>query len=463
MKWSLAPSLVTALCALPAQDKPATESLPQLRAAFALAKTDAPTALLAVARGGEPVLLTVGNDAAGKELTAQTLVPMLALAKWLAADAIDRQLGGKTDKASGEKLGDRELTVRELLDGVPQLPDYYVLDGGGGIADAALLRKCGAVAVGAGMQLRASSLGAPEFVLLESLAFGNRYRDWPSMLRSTLAPHVSGLDPVSADRLDQDARARTTLAAEDLAKLATAQPALLRTMLSLQNLGTWLQWRVRQETPLWNSARMGRESPVPAHSEARRLILGAGAFGATMNFTAYPSQKAALLWIGPPTQVPQLVPLRRAFEADLFGDEDAGQGNAGGARLVAGAFAAVPLDRSTPDALVGTRWRTTPGEGAKPMQLAFGATAKEPAQWTFDQDPAFPLLMTRSGQGFSTVAARRADGTYQFWLRPEPGAEKPTKLSGVLVVERGNGATAASPATGGAALPQYVEWVPVKD
>jgi hypothetical protein len=44
-------------------------------------------------------------------------------------------------------------------------------------------------------------------------------------------------------------RGGTVLLAEDLTMLASARPSVLRTLLSLQNLGTWVQWRTLHAPP----------------------------------------------------------------------------------------------------------------------------------------------------------------------------------------------------------------------
>lgn len=464
MKPHLAPALAAALAALSAQEKPAAaEELSQLRSAFAAANAGEPAAVIAVVKGREPVIVTAGTDAAGKDLTPQTLVPLLALAKWLAADAIHRQLGDKIDKGSGEKLGERELTVRELLDGVSSLPEYYVLDGGDGTADAALLRKCGAMAAAARLQLQGNSLGAPEFVLLEPLAFGGRYQDWSTMLRSTLAPHVSGLDPLGADVLSPEARGRTILAAEDLAKLAAARPALLRTMLSLQNLGAWMQWRSQQAAPLWNSPRMGRALASPKPSQEQRWVTGVSAFGLTMTLTQYASAKAALLAIVPSGQTSVIESLRRAFEGELYeGDEEA---QSGADRLRAGlaaARAAGPTDRSVPSALAGTRWAATTTAGTQTTRLAFGAGAREPLVVTLGSE-TLSFSLVRMGDGLRATPVGRGNAMFWLWLRPEPDAENPTKLAGVLGITRASGMASTTVASAGASVPQYFECGPEKE
>lgn len=463
MKSFVAPALAVALAALPAQEKrAAAEELPQLRAAFAAAEVGERAAVIAVVKGREPLILTAGSDAAGKDLTPQTLVPLLALAKWLAADAIHAQLREKIDKGSGEKLGERELTVRELLDGVLSLPEYYVLDGGEGAADAALLRKCGAMAAAAGLQLSGNSLGAPEFVLLEPLAFGGRHQGWPSMLRSTLAPYVSGLDPQGADALSPEARGLTILAAEDLAKLAAARPAVLRTMLSLQNLGAWMQWRAWQAAPLWNSPRMGRESPSSTQQKEPRWVTGSSAFGLTMTLNQYASAKAALLAIVPAGKTSVIESLRRAFEGELHGSDEKAQGGADRLRAgLAAARAAGLIDRSVPSALVGTCWNPAT-DGPQMPRLAFGANAKEPPLVLTLGSETLSLSMARMGDGLRSVPMVRANATFALWLRPEPDAENPTRLTGVLSITRTSGTASAALSRAGAAVPQYFEWVPEK-
>lgn len=464
MSAPLALALAVAVSSLAAQDKSAAAAaaeLPQLRAAFAAAKACDHAAVIAVVPGSEPVILTAGSDASGEELTPQTLVPLLALAKVLAADAIYVQRKEQIDTGSGEKLGDRELTVRELLDGLSSLPNFYVLDGGDDPVDAALLRQCGAMAEGAKMELGGAGLGAPEFVLLEPLAFGERYKDWPSMLRSTLAPRVSGLDPVSADALAEPARSRTILTAEDLAKLATARPAVLRTMLSLQNLGAWLQWRSQREVPLWTSARMGRMMPAITRPGEQRLVTGSMAFGVSMTLSQYPTRKAALLWIGPDGAT-VLRSLQRAFEEDVYpAGGEAAQGDSLQARMRAAA-AARP-DLSAFPALQGTRWCSVADGGKKTARLTFGGSDKEPLTLTLDGEVLAFYAITHQGEGLRAASIRRANVMFTLWLRPETEGEKPTKLACVLTASRSTGTASGSRAAAGAAVPQYFELVPEKD
>jgi len=443
---SLALALVAFLHALPAQDAPTPADLPQLRAAFADAGAVERAAIIAVVQGREPVILTAGSDASGDDMTAQTLIPLLAMAKVLAADAIYLQHQKKVDTGSGEKLGDRELTVRELLDGVPQLPTYFVIDGGGEAVDAAVLRHCGAMAAGADMELGANALGAPEFVLLEPIAFGERYEDWPSMLRSTLAPHVSGLDPVSADALAESARGRTMLDGDDLAKLAQARPAVLRTMMSLRHVGAWLQWRTQREAPMWSGARMGSTSPAITQSNEERLVTGSRAFGLTMTLVQYPTRKAAMLWIGP--QEAKLVrSLQRAFEGDVFAN-GARDARADLRKRMVRARAARPDRRAIP-ALQATRWRSTAVDGEPAAQLAFGS-GQAPLTLTLDGEVLMFAATTRQGAGLHTPSIRRDDSMLSLWIRPEPNADEPTKLTCVLIASRSSGA----------AVPRIFELVP---
>jgi hypothetical protein len=474
MKPSLALALSAVLPALPAQDKAvvvSADDLPRLREAFAALPAADRTVVIALVNGGEPVILTAGSDAGGKELSPQSLLPLFGLAKVLAADAIHAQLKDKVDKGSGEKLGDRELTVRELLDGTPLLPDYYVLDGGDGTADAALLRACGALAVGAKLQLRASSLGAPEFVLLEPLAFAGRYKDWTSMLRSTLAPRVPGLDPLSADALPEDERSRACLGADDLPKLAAARPALLRTLVSVKNVGTWLQWRAQQEAPLWTSARMGRTIGAVSQKE-HRWVVGVTAMNSGLYLNQYPSRKAALFWFSSvsPGKPSSFTQLSRAFEGDLFAT-DGGVGvpapMAGGGGAVAVAGGPLPpraAEAAPANPLAGTRWTAAPS-GASAFKLAFGAGAKDPMVLTFGPDSQSFGTTSKTGDGLS-ASGRGSDGAMRtLWLWPQPDAEKPTKLVVMMVTTRMAGAGMATAAGGsmGASVPQYFELVPEKN
>lgn len=469
MKASLAFALAAALPALPAQDKTGA-GLPQVHSAFEATKECAWAALIAVVHGSEPLILTAGSDASGKELTPLTLVPLLVLAKVLAADAIHVQLEGKIDVGSGEKLGDRELTVRELLDGVTLLPDFHVLDGGAEVVDAALLRNCGAVAAGANMQMFGTSLGAPEFVLLEPRAFSGRDKDWPTLLRSTLAPRVPGLDPTSADALGEPERGCTILAADDLTKLAAARPSLLRTLLSLKSIGSWLQWRAQQQVPLWASARMGRMSATLTQAKEQRWVTSAQALGVSLTLAQYPSRQAALLYVQPPgttTSSRELSRvLQRAFEGDLFasGDEDA-QDPAGEDRLRAALAAGRVAPASATmaaSALDGTRWCTASGDGKEAVRLAFGAKAGERLTLTVGGDTV-TFSMAPMGDGLRATPTRpRPDVMFHFWLRPEPNADKPTRLTGVLISQRLSGAATAALAPALASVPRYLELVPDK-
>lgn len=466
MQPSLVLALAAALAALPAQDQraaAATPELPQLRAAFAAAQGCERAIVIAVVRGGEPVILTGGSDAAGNELTPQTVVPLLALAKVLAADAIHIQQKGKIDKGSGEKLGDRELTVRDLLDGVPQLPDFCVFDGGDDAIDPALLRTCGAMAERGGMSLSTGRLGAPEFVLLEPLAIADRHQDWSSMLRLTLAPHVPGLDPLSADALGDTMRSHTTLAAEGLVKLATARPAVLRTMLSLQNLGTWMQWRTGPAASLWAGARMGRIAPSLTRPKDSSWMMACTAFGVSMALTQYPSHQAAMLWILPRENGALIRPLRLAFEDDLYANEDeaAARDVQQELRAKLGAALAAAPRGTAPGALDGSRWAAATVDGKTSVRLAFGNGPKEPVALSLDSE-VLTFQLAPAGNGLRATSVRRGNSMFWLWLLPEPDAEKPTKLACVLIRSRTADDDPSSIGTT-ASVPRYFELSPAKN
>src|ERR1041384_1351406 len=105
-------SVVMALgaAAVPAQT-PAAEGddLPRLRATFAPMAHNARVVAIPVARTREPVILTGGTDAGGQPLSPRSLLPLQALAKVLAADAIHVQCKGKVDQGSGVVVGGCEF------------------------------------------------------------------------------------------------------------------------------------------------------------------------------------------------------------------------------------------------------------------------------------------------------------------------------------------------------------------
>lgn len=457
MKSSLV--LALALAPLAAQDRPTAPArdLSGFRAAFATAATKGPVIAIACVPGSEPVILTAGSDAGGQELSPQSLLPLLALGKVLAADAIAAQYKDKVDKGSGERFGGTELTVRELLQGTTLLPDYFVLDGTEGSADAALLRACGEVAAGAKLQLRATSLGAAEFVLLEPMAFGGRYQDWQSMLRSTFAPRVPGLDPLTADALTEAARARLTVGAEDFAKLSAAKPALLRTVLSVKDLATWWQWRAQQDAQLWTSARMGRLIPARTNPREQRWTLTCMAMNCNLLASQYPSQKAGLVWIGAGSYDPVV----KAFEADVFPAAEAGAAPAAGAFAGGVAAAARPPVPGAQNPLAGTSWCNAPAPAGSPMfKLTFGAGPKDPIVTTLGPDSTSFANPAKTGDGMS-ASGRSGDGSQRtLWLWPQPDGEKPARLGVVLVTTRMAGMATAAGGLSGSSVPQYLELVP---
>lgn len=457
-------SLLALGLSLPAQEQPqvAPTDLPRLRAAFAALPAAIPTIAIAVTRVGEPVILTVGVDAGGLELSPKSLLPLQALAKLLAADAIHAACRGKIDRGSGEKLGGRELTLRELLAGTALLPDYFVLDGSDRAVDVAVLRACGDLAVTASLQLRATTCGAAEFVLLEPLAFAGHHRDWPSMVRSTLAPRVVGLDPTSADALNETQRARLVLGAADLPNLAAARPPLLRTVLSVKDLATWWQWRVQQNAPLWTSPRMGRLVPVLSRSEELRWVFITTGMNFTMIACHYPAQQAGLVWCraaGDPRAWTNDDKPIRAFEADMLAVNAAPDGRE--QRVLPPTVqnelaTASPGSVTRVDLLAGSRWRSPPeADGTSLFQLAFGTEARDTGLLTAAGEVTPIRAVKRVGEGF-TATGRSAGGVERsLSFLPQRDAELETRLAVVIVTVR-KGAIAPSI---GSSVPQFVELV----
>lgn len=451
-----------------AQEKGVTaEDLPSLRAAFTAAAANSPRAVaIACVPGRAPVILTSGTDASDKELSPKSLLPLLGLAKVLAADAMHSQLKDRLDKGTGYVVADHELTLRELLDGTALLPDFFVLDGGAGEANPAQLHQCAQMAASARLQLRATKLGAAEFVLLEGLAFGRRYKDWGSMIRSTLAPRVPGLDPLSAGQAPPEVSSRLALAADDVPLLAAAKPELLRTMLSLKDLATWWQWRAQQEAPLWASARMGRMDNALTMPKERRWTFSSMALNSVLLVNCYPAQKAALVWFA--ASRTNSTTVQQAFEADLFpAAEGAGQLVE---RALAGGVLAVPAPlppagEAKPSPLAGSTWRGPPRpDFSPPVKLEFAKAdqgARESGTLTLGADTvAFPAII-RTGDGWA-ASGRAGDGSLCYvWLRGRPDADQPTGISAVILTTRTSGKATSTGGSIAASVPQYLELTPV--
>jgi hypothetical protein len=448
--------------ALPAQLPAAgDEGLARLRATFA-ALPAIPMVVVAVTRDRAPVILMQGTDAGGEPISSRSLLPLQALAKVLAADAIHVQCKGKVDQGSGVVVGGREFAMRELLAGTVLLPDYYVLDGSDRSVDAAVLYRCGELAVAAGLQLHATPIGAAEFVLLEPLVFGGHYRDWPSMLRGTLAPRAFGFDPTSADALDEKQRSRMAMGAEDLPNLAAARPALLRTVLSIEGLAAWWQWRLQQLAPLWSSARMGTNAASGASPQPRWKFSTSG-----VNFmiTAlqYPDRQAGLLWLGDAsnrrTAGNNEAYLIRAFESDLCAEYGAADQDEPGPPVIRSDVMTPINGIAHIDLLGGTSWCSAPAQDdASRARIVFGARSSMLA--TLGADTATSVNVRRSREGFTTDGRDIRGVERWWWFLPAHDARTGATTLGValVTVRTGPMANPNAPSTG-SAVPQYLELV----
>lgn len=348
------------------QPQPSPENLPRLRQAFTAGQFAGAAVAIAVLPDAEPVLLCAGTDFAGAALTARSLLPLGPLARMLAADALFLQHRRELTTPSGVVLAGRELPLGELLAGAEHLPDLYGLGGLPQPADRSTLLAAGETAAAAGVKFPASRLGVAELVLLEPLAFGRLFRDWPSYLRGTLAGYATGVDPMDVRQLDDVARGRVAQLGNPAAPgpggltvLVGSEPPLLRTLLSARDLATWWQWRLQHSLPLWEGPRMGRLAEAPRHPG--EAMWSAGGETATFHLTAlaYPGRKAALVLFGGDRSV-RLAMLSRAFEADLFGDTEPAAAFGGvvfgrGGRLV---FPGQGPPSQPP--LAGSRWHSVP-------------------------------------------------------------------------------------------------------
>lgn len=383
--------------------------------------------------GAEPLVLCNGLDAGGEPLTSGSLLPLLGLAKLLAADAVHLACRGNLDVGSGVKLGERELSVQELLRGTPLLPDYAVIDGGPGETSAVMLRACGAAAIAGKIDLRPTPAGAAEFLLLEPFAFAARSKDWPSLVRTMLAPHLSGLDPLQADALTDAQRSRFLVGGDALQAAASAQPPLLRLSLAVRDLAAWWTWRTAGDLPPWTGPRMGTRTGDQANPATQRWSFTNRGPTASIEAFAYPGHKAGWLWIGPPPtarSVFDVIKRTKAFEADL-----SATGRFQGAAAIAPAPVQSPPKANSP--LAGTRWRTPEGAAGQPeCRITFGATLAAPLQLLFaDAEATMPLLL-KEGDCLTCRTLRDAALPRQLWMRPLPDAAAPTRLSVIVLATR---------------------------
>jgi hypothetical protein len=343
--------LFAALClASPGMAQDAeVEAVPQLRAAFAALDLAEPVFAVAVVGDAEPSILCRGKDGAGAAITAQSLFPLGPLVRILAADALHVRTRGKLDVASGVTLGERELTVRALLEGIDTLPDYFAWDGSEPVDPAVVLRCSEAVTAG-GAYLTRSHAGMAELLLLEGFALDGRTRSWADLLRTSLGPLAGSFAPLAADALDEASAAQLGAAAKVIAR---AEPQALRLVASGRDLAAWLQWRLRHAMPEWSGARAGAKSTTDLHDgqEAWRFAVDRGPVRCSLR--AYGDPRAALLILGCPSG--PAAALARAFEEDLFGPPATTRQRLGG-------LATINL-RLTLAPLAGT-WEVPDGRGA---------------------------------------------------------------------------------------------------
>ncbi len=465
----LLPPLLLALGLVLARPAPAQREdapagpFPELRAAMTASFSG--TVLVIAFRGREePVILGKAATPDDPAPDAQTLMPLGALVRVLVADALHARHKGDLTVGSGVRAGERELPLGDLLGGSLLLPDYFAWDASPPVDRATLLR-CVEAAAGVEASYRGAAQGLAELVLLEPFAFGPAFRDWPTMLRATLGPHVPGLDPLDGRTLGPAERPRLLPFADGGSEgtartLAQAEPAPLRLVLSAKNVAAWWQWRALHGTPNWHGARMGRTSKVPQHRGHDRWWFIADSVHFSLQCYQYPAAEAGIL-LFTSNRSQRLVQPLQAFENDLFGGRDAPDAQPQVGQLAQGALAfqagpAGPAAAAPPNApkqpLVATQWRGPAGaDGAPPWRLHIENLGRTGIKLVVDGAERASTAVTYRSGGFEVTFGRTADGvTGRLLLWPQPDLSAPKSIVAVLVDDR----------TRQVSLPRVVELVP---
>jgi len=361
-------TLLLACCAaaLPAQHEPDQE-LTAFRAAFARLQSKSPVLAIAVVGDGAPAVLCAGVDGAGTDVTPATLFPLGPLVRLLLADALAVEQPRRLDAAAGITFAGTALTVQDLVSGVAGLPDYFSFDGSAPIEGPTLLR-CGEVLIAAGEAPSFRPSGAAELVLLERFLFGERERDWAGLLRINLAPHISGLAPVSANALDERAAASLTAPA---ALVRQAQPSALRLLAPGKELAEWWQWRLREQR-FTTGVRIGNLMTDMGRPGVECWSLQEWQGPLAFSAIVWREQRAGMLLLG--LEHGAAEPLTAAFDEDVLGPRPAGAG--------AGGFLGARAGKQKPplQSLLGT-WANAPDTPPCTLTVSTGAVDSLRITW----------------------------------------------------------------------------------
>jgi len=428
MRLSTSAAMLISASAATAQDLAlGAKELTHLRATIDAWTPPAPTVVIAVVDGEEPVILCRGTDTGGKPVAPLTYTPIGSLARLLVADALHVKLEGKLDVAAGVTVGSMQPTVLELLQGSDALPDYWDWRSDSKTQSVAALLSCADVAADAGFKFDWGPAGVAELMLLEKLFLGENADDWRPFLRVTLAPRVSGLDP--RDAADDLAEGKGTSISLSSTIAQRARPAALRLMVTAKDLANWWQWRLRAPMPLWEGFRMGHRGEVPRRDGI--TVWRFEDFGTTPVKSlaiTYPQHRSGILCVsvGPPKWVPgRDSALAAGFEADLFGPLGDVAAPMFGGR--AGRDARPPLA-----ALKGKRW--TSGAGAlQPCKIWIENATHQGVRLEFDGKTATSGQVLPSGAFMRVNMHFDQDHGGVLWLCPKPSMKDPKRLVAVFV------------------------------
>ncbi|MEZ5963162.1 MAG: hypothetical protein R3F56_04870 [Planctomycetota bacterium] len=284
-----------------------------------------PVVVVVFRRDQEPLVLTSGTDATGAPLAENTLLPLGSAVRLLIADALFASAKAPADlDATGARVGDEKVSVRDLLLGRNLFPDWFALGPVPSPPERSTLLACAEVARHLGGTFRSTSAGLAELVLLREHVF-DRNADWPAVLRTRLSPQGAGVDPIDLGQLAAAGGGRIAASVARVDALRVSAPDCARLALSLHDLLLWGQWRLQQKGMPHVGDRFGFAAPVDGREDHEVWLWGASA-PVAWSFRRYLDADCELVVFG----APDVAPLQSALEKCLFGEPPARQRVFGG-------------------------------------------------------------------------------------------------------------------------------------
>ncbi|MGE3175488.1 MAG: hypothetical protein AB7O97_22890 [Planctomycetota bacterium] len=321
---------------------PAGLDFEPVREAFLQCTTEraAPAALVVARRGGESLVLFAGVDASGAPLTLSSLLPLGAAARLLIADAV---LSGTRGAAEADAavlhVGDRAVTMRELLLGDAMFPDWSAFDPVEAPPDRAVLLACAEIGLRVEANFFPSRVGLAELAILQPDLLDGPTADWPTALRTRLSPAGAAVDVTDLGHLDRADAGRVAVAAEEVARCAAAAPDCARLALTLRDLQLWAEWRIRQAYSEPKGHRFGYEATVDDYP-GRQVRTWSIDAPLAWSFERYLDAETELLVFGGDAIAE---PVRRALVRCLFGDPPPGRQMFGGRGVGRGGPSLAPI------------------------------------------------------------------------------------------------------------------------